>query len=210
MENSATKIAAMLLDINAIQINMQKPFIWASGWHSPIYCDNRLSLSHPKVRTYIKSQIIETIQTAFCEAEAVVGVATAGIPQAAIVAEEMEVPMLYVRPKPKGHGLTNLIEGNVVAGQKVIVIEDLISTGGSSVKAIQALREAGCNVLGLISIFTYGFPVSYSNFEKANIKFIPLTDYPTLLNVALSENRINEKEIASLGEWREKPEAWGR
>ena len=208
MENMDKKTAELLLKIGAIKMNSKAPFVWASGWYSPIYCDNRLSLSYPKVRNYVKEKIVTSINKNFPNVETIAGVATAGIPQATLVADKMNLPLLYVRPKPKEHGLENLIEGKVFTGHKVVVIEDLVSTGGSSIKAALGLREAGLEVLGLITIFTYGFAVAKNNFQKANIKFLPLTDYTTLLEVALEKGEIDANEVLFLNEWRERPESW--
>lgn len=209
MEEIKKKIASMLLEIRAIKIQPQNPFTWASGWKSPIYCDNRLSLSHPEVRTYIKESLAQKIKAVFPEVSAIAGVATAGIPQGALVADELNLPMLYVRSKPKGHGRENMIEGEVSKEAKIVVIEDLISTGGSSIKAAEALQAAGHQIEGLFAIFTYGFPLADQNFEKAGIPFHTLTDYPTLLEIALSENKIKESEVASLKEWSKNPSEWG-
>jgi len=198
----------MLLKIQAIKLNTEKPFTWSSGWKSPIYCDNRLALSYPDIRKTIKEGLIQVIRENFFTAEAIAGVATAGIPQGALVADSLDLPFLYVRPKPKDHGMENLIEGKVTKGQKVVVIEDLVSTGGSSLKAAQALKDAGFNVLGMVSIFNYGFDIATRNFYEANISLISLSDYSHLLNYALGENYINESELTSLKAWRVDPANW--
>jgi orotate phosphoribosyltransferase len=207
-EETAGKIADMLLQIEAIKLNTEKPFTWASGWKSPIYCDNRLSLSFPAIRTAIKAGLIQAIRENFFTAESIAGVATAGIAQGALVAQDMELPFLYVRPKPKDHGMENLIEGRVVKGQKVVVVEDLVSTGGSSLKAVQALRDAGFEVLGMISIFSYGFDIAKRNFYEANISLISLCDYSSLLNYAQSKRYINDDQLTSLKAWRVDPSNW--
>jgi orotate phosphoribosyltransferase len=207
-EETASSVAHMLLKIQAIKLNTEKPFTWSSGWKSPIYCDNRLSLSFPDVRKSIKEGLIAAIKENFFTAESIAGVATAGIPQGALVAEEMELPFIYVRPKPKDHGMENLIEGKITKGQKVVVIEDLVSTGGSSLKAAQALRDAGFQVLGMVSIFNYGFDIATRNFYEANTSLISLSDYSHLLTLALKENYINESQLASLKAWRVDPANW--
>lgn len=206
--NNATKIAQYLLEIKAIRLKPQDPFTWASGWKSPIYCDNRLALSYPSIRTYIKEQIAETIQEHFGIAEAIAGVATAGIPQGALVADELDLPFLYVRSKPKGHGMENMIEGKVTPGQRVVVIEDLVSTGGSSLKAVEDLRAAGFEVLGMISIFTYGFEVAKANFEKAKVRLICLSDYEHMLPQAVNDSYVSEEDLTTLQQWRRDPGNW--
>ena len=186
-EETAGQIAGMLLQIQAIKLNTEKPFSWSSGWKSPIYCDNRLSLSYPQIRNTIKKALVQAIRENFFTAESISGVATAGIAQGALVADILDLPFLYVRPKPKDHGMENLIEGKVVRGQKTVVVEDLVSTGGSSLKATQALREAGLEVLGMVSIFNYGFDIATRNFYDANTSLISLCDYTNLLTYALQE-----------------------
>jgi len=208
MNDIANKVAQKLLDINAIKLNVAEPFTWASGWKSPIYCDNRLSLSYPSVRTFVKEKIVDVIHENFTSIEAIAGVATAGIPQGALVAEALNVPFIYVRSKPKGHGMENMIEGKIIEDQKVVVIEDLVSTGGSSLKAIEALRANHIEVLGMVSIFTYGFPIADENFENAGIKLVALSNYDALINVALSMNFISEDQVSHLKSWREDPERW--
>lgn len=207
-EETAGKVAAMLLQIQAIKLNTEKPFTWASGWKSPIYCDNRLSLSYPEIRSAIKQGLIDAIGQNFFTVEAIAGVATAGIAQGALVAEAMNLPFLYVRPKPKDHGMENLIEGRIVKKQKVVLVEDLVSTGGSSLKAAQALREAGFDVLGMVCIFSYGFEIATRNFYEANTSLITLSDYGHLLNTALEQQYISEAELASLKAWRVDPSNW--
>lgn len=198
----------MLLQIQAIKLNTEKPFTWASGWKSPIYCDNRLSLSYPDIRNAIRQGLVQAIRENFGAAESVAGVATAGIAQGALVADTLNLPFLYVRPKPKDHGMENLIEGKIVKGQKVVVIEDLISTGGSSLKAVQALRDAGFDVLGMVSIFNYGFDVATRNFEEANTSLVSLSDYAHLLKYALEQQSITEEQVTSLKAWRVDPASW--
>lgn len=204
----AAKVAAYLLEIKAIKLSANEPFAWASGWKSPIYCDNRLSLSYPEVRTYIKEALCKVIAEKYPNAEAIAGVATAGIPQGALVAEAMELPFVYVRSKPKGHGMENMIEGKITPGQKVVVIEDLISTGGSSLKASQDLKDAKFEVLGMAAIFTYGFPLADQNFEKAQIDLVTLSNYEAMLPIAVSKGYLTEDQVQSLKEWRENPAGW--
>lgn len=204
----ASQVASQLLKIEAIRLQPEKPFTWASGWKSPIYCDNRLSLSYPKVRNFIKESLTKAIKANFSDVEAIAGVATAGIPQGALIADEMELPFLYVRSKPKGHGMENMIEGKVTPGQKVVVVEDLVSTGGSSLKAVQDLKHAGFEVLGMVAIFTYGFDIAAQNFEEAGVKLICLSDYAAMLPQALEKNYIDDFALTSLVEWRENPAAW--
>ena len=209
MNNSvAHKIAAYLLKIEAIKLSVKKPFNWASGWKSPIYCDNRLALSYPDIRSYIKEQLAVRIKETFTDVEAIAGVATAGIPQGALVAELLGLPFIYVRSKPKGHGMTNMIEGRVVKNQKVVLVEDLISTGGSSLKAAKDLQEAGIIVLGMAAIFTYGFDIAKANFEDAKVKVVTLSNYAAMLEEAVTLNYISEKELVSLKAWRVDPANW--
>lgn len=207
-DETAGKVASMLLQIQAIKLNTEKPFTWASGWRSPIYCDNRLSLSYPQVRTAIKKGLVQVIKENFFTVESIAGVATAGIAQGALIAEAMELPFLYVRPKPKDHGMENLIEGKVTPGQKVVVVEDLVSTGGSSLKAVQALRDAGFNVLGMVAIFSYGFDVAKNNFYNANTSLISLSDYSSLITYALEQKYITDSQLTSLKAWRVDPSNW--
>lgn len=205
---TARQIVLNLLDIGAIKLNPDEPFTWASGWRSPIYCDNRLALSYPEIRDYIKYALSAAVKDQFGNAEAIAGVATAGIPQGALVADELDLPFIYVRSKPKGHGLTNQIEGQVVPGQKVAVIEDLVSTGGSSLKAVHAIRDAGMEVLGMVSIFTYGFDLSIQNFKEANVPYVSLSDYDTLIRIGIEEDLIPEVQIDRLKAWRKSPDSW--
>ena len=205
---TAVKIAAMLLQIEAIKLKEEKPFTWSSGWKSPIYCDNRLSLSYPEIRTAIKKALVEVIKSNFSGVEGVAGVATAGIPQGALVADDLDLPFVYVRSKPKDHGMENLIEGRVSKGQKVVVVEDLISTGGSSLKVVEALRKEGVKVLGMVSIFNYGFDVAAKNFEAANVPLISLSDFSHLISFALEKKYITEDQLLSLKAWRVDPANW--
>ena len=204
----AREVAEYLLEIKAVVLNPEEPFTWASGIKSPIYCDNRKILSYTKVRIYIKTAFADTIAEEFKNCEVIAGVATAGIPHGALVADVLNKPFVYVRDKPKAHGMENLIEGELSKGQKVVVIEDLISTGGSSLKSVHALREAGAEVLGLGAIFTYGFAKSVTAFEEANCKFFALSDYPTLLEVALKQDYIKREERETLIDWYKNPEGW--
>lgn len=207
-DETSYKVAEFLLQIKAIKLQPENPFTWASGWQSPIYCDNRKTLSYPSIRTYIRQQFVNAINTDFAIPDVIAGVATGGIAQGALVAQEMGLPFVYVRSEAKKHGLTNMIEGDIEKGQSVVVIEDLISTGGSSLKAVEALREKGCVVKGMAAIFTYGFNVAEENFKKADCKVLTLTNYTTLINVALDKGYINEKDLASLNDWRNNPDTW--
>jgi orotate phosphoribosyltransferase len=204
----AAEVADKLLEIKAIRLQPEHPFVWASGWKSPIYCDNRLSLSYPKVRNLIKEQLTRGIKHFFSEVEAIAGVATAGIPQGALLANDLDLPFIYVRSKAKGHGMENMIEGKIVEGQKVVVVEDLVSTGGSSLKAVQDLRNAGFEVLGMVAIFSYGFDIATQNFADAHVKLVCLSNYEALLPRALQQNYINDKALESLNEWRKDPSLW--
>lgn len=206
----AREVAEYLLEIKAVVLNPAQPFTWASGLKSPIYCDNRKTLSYPKVRTFIKNSFADVISEDFKTCDVIAGVATAGIPHGTLVADVLNKPFVYVRDKAKGHGLTNQIEGKLEAGQKVVVIEDLISTGGSSLKAVDALREAGAEVLGLGAVFTYGFPKSLTAFSQANCNFFTLSDYPTLLEVALKQDYIKAEDKATLTDWYQNPEEWSK
>jgi orotate phosphoribosyltransferase len=210
MTPASKKIAAMLLRIGAVKLSPQKPFTWASGWLSPIYCDNRLALSYPEVRNFVKQQLVEVAQAHFPQTEVVAGVATAGIAQGALLADALQLPFAYVRSKPKEHGLANMIEGRVVPGQKVLVVEDLISTGGSSLKVVEALRQAGAEVVGMLAIFTYGFAIAEKQFAEAGVKLITLSNYTNLVAEAVEEDLIGETDIQSLYNWRAQPDTWGR
>ena len=201
-------VAEKLLKIKAVKLQPSIPFTWASGWKSPIYCDNRKTLSYPALRTFIKIEIARLVCENFPEIEAIAGVATGAIAQGAMVADELGLPFVYVRSAPKGHGLENLIEGDLKPGQKVLVIEDLISTGGSSLKAVEAIRKDGCEVIGMIAIFTYDFPIANEMFKKAGVELITLSNYQAVLDVALESNYISEKEMKTLQEWRKNPAEW--
>ena len=202
------EIAEQLLDIKAVFLQPNAPFTWSSGLKSPIYCDNRLTLSYPKVRKNIAAGLAELIKKNFPETEVVAGTATAGIPHAAWVSDILDLPMAYVRSKAKAHGKGNQIEGKVEKGQKVVVVEDLISTGGSVITAVNSLREAGCEVLGVVAIFTYELPKGKELLGEAEIKAYSLTDYTSLLDVAQKKGYIEEGDLASLNAWKENPEKW--
>jgi orotate phosphoribosyltransferase len=203
-DDPAHKVAEFLLQIKAVKLQPDKPFTWASGLKSPIYCDNRKTLSYPKIRTYIRQHFVEVINENFAKPDVIAGVATGGIAMGALVAQEMGLPFVYVRSEAKKHGLTNMIEGEVASGQT-----DLISTGGSSLKAVEALREKGCTVKGMAAIFTYGFDEAVQNFKKAKCRLETLTNYNTLIKAALQKEYIDEKAVKSLKEWRANPAAWG-
>ncbi|NGF56046.1 orotate phosphoribosyltransferase [Parapedobacter sp. SGR-10] len=202
------KIAESLLQIKAIKLQPKNPFTWASGWKSPIYCDNRIALSHPPIRTYIRQKLSELIQDEFGSVEMISGVATAGIPQGVLVAQDLGLPFSYVRSSAKDHGRQNQIEGEIVSGQRVVVVEDLVSTGKSSLQAVKALREAGCNVVGLVSIFTYGFDEATQNFAEAKCALFSLCDYNALIKVALEKGYILESDVEMLEQWRKNPSTW--
>ena len=204
------EVASKLLSIGAIKLSPDKPFIWSSGWHSPIYCDNRLSLSYPEIRSFIKDKLAEAIKANFAGVEAIAGVATAGIPQGALVAEALGLPFLYVRAKPKGHGMENMIEGLVTPGQKVVLIEDLVSTGGSSLKAAEALDIAGFEVMGMVAIFTYGFDIAQENFENKRIPLVCLSDYQTLIEEGMLTGKVTKDQVSALKQWRDHPQTWGK
>lgn len=206
--DNALKVAEFLLQIKAIKLNVAQPFTWASGWKSPIYCDNRKTLSYPNIRTFLRQSYSQAILEKFGKPDVIAGVATGGIAQGALVAQELGIPFIYVRSSAKGHGLGNQIEGVFEEGQNVVVIEDLISTGGSSLKAVEALKEAGCNVKGLVAIFTYGFAVAEENFEKADCPYITLSNYDFLIEQALHSNYVTESDLESLREWKENPSEW--
>jgi len=207
-KETAENVAECLLQIKAIELNNIQPFTWASGWKSPIYCDNRKTLSYPKVRTFIRQKYVETIQEEFGEIDVIAGVATGGIAQAALIAQEMELPLIYVRSSTKEHGLQNMVEGAFQAGQRVVVIEDLISTGMSSLRAVEALREKGCQVAGMVAIFSYGFETAANNFKKYSCPLYTLSDYNSMIDVAAEEGYINAEDINSLKSWREDPANW--
>ena len=203
------KIAEFLLQIKAIKLQPTNPFTWASGWKSPIYCDNRITLSYPAIRTYIRQKLSETIQEEFGSVGAIAGVATAGIPQGALVAQELGLPFIYVRSKPKDHGTKSLIEGEINEGQRVVVIEDLISTGKSSIQAVNALKDAGYDVVGLVAIFSYNLDIATENFKEAKCRFITLSNYNALLTYAVEHNLFPKSDLELLEQWRQDPSAWG-
>ena len=200
--------AEKLLQADAVRLSPKAPFTWASGWKSPIYCDNRKVLSLPYIRDYIKSELCNVIFEKFAETELIAGVATAGIAWGAMVSDQLKLPFIYVRPKPKEHGLGNQIEGQFEKGQKVVVLEDLISTGKSSLQVVDVLRQNGVEVIGMVSIFTYQFQVATEAFEKAGLPFISLTDYPSLLNLAAKKGAIQPEEQEILLNWRNDPANW--
>ncbi len=206
--NDAKVVADKLLQVNAVRLNTREPFTWASGWKSPIYCDNRRVLSFPYIRDYIKSELCNVVFDRFAEAELLAGVATAGIAWGAMAADQLKLPYVYVRPKPKEHGLGNQIEGYFEKGQKTVVIEDLVSTGKSSLQVVEALKDAGLDVIGMVSIFTYQFPVAAEAIEKTGIAYYSLTDYPTLIGRALEKKLVPAEEEALLLKWRENPAGW--
>jgi orotate phosphoribosyltransferase len=207
-KETAKKTAELLLQIKAIKLEPQQPFTWASGWKSPIYCDNRIILSYPMIRNYVRENFAKQIEEKYGKPDVIAAVATGAIGIGMLVAEYLSLPFAYVRPEPKGHGRQNQIEGNLEEGQTVVVIEDLISTGNSSLNAVKALREAGANVKGMFAIFTYGFDTSVSNFEKNEIELYTLSDYENLIETAQSTNYINTQEAGILRKWREDPANW--
>ncbi len=207
MDNIKHSLAEKLLQIKAIRLNPQDPFTWASGIQSPIYCDNRLVLSFPEVRNLVK-QGLKSASASFETFDVVAGVATAGIAHGALLADVLDLPNIYVRSKRKGHGRQNLIEGKLVPGSKVLVIEDLISTGGSSLKAVEAVREAGGEVVGVLALFSYGFQEAEEAFRKADCPLLTLSDYPTLLEVAVKEGYLQHGEVTTLKAWRQNPRQW--
>ena len=208
MEKVGEIIGKNLLQINAIKLEPANPFTWASGWKSPIYCDNRKTLSYPEIRNYIRDQIVKIIRDRYADVDVIAGVATGAIAQGVLVAQELGLPFVYVRSSQKQHGLENLVEGVVKPGQKVVVVEDLISTGSSSLKAVTALRNTGCEVKGLIAIFTYGFSVAAENFKKANCEWITLSNYNIMIDMACKYGFIKKTEIEALKSWKEDPENW--
>ena len=206
--DKASKVAEFLLQIKAVKLSPNEPFTWASGLKSPIYCDNRITLSYPNIRTFIRQAYSDAVIDHFGKPDAIAGVATGGIAQGALVAQELGIPFIYVRSSAKEHGMGNQIEGYFEEGQKIVVIEDLISTGGSSLKAVEALREAKLDVRGLVAIFTYGFDQAHQNFVDAECPYVTLTDYNTLINSALADSRISEADVQSLTAWRQSPKDW--
>ncbi|MDI1256060.1 MAG: orotate phosphoribosyltransferase [Flavobacterium sp.] len=208
-KDTASKTAELLLQINAIKLNPGNPFTWASGWKSPIYCDNRITLSFPPIRNYLKEEFAKNIEKQFGKPDVIAGVATGAIGIGLLVAEALALPFVYVRPEPKKHGRLNQIEGFLQKGQNVVVIEDLISTGNSSLMAVEALKEAGANVKGMAAIFSYGFDVAKENFKKANVDLYTLSNYESLLPLAVAKKYITEEEEHTLVEWRVSPSTWG-
>jgi orotate phosphoribosyltransferase len=209
MENTSKKIAGYLMQIKAIKLQPSNPFTWASGWKSPIYCDNRKTLSYPEVRSYIRDSFTAKIRELYPGTEMIAGVATGAIAHGALVAEKLGLPFIYVRSEAKSHGLGNQIEGYYEKGQKVVVIEDLISTGGSSLNAVKALREAGCEVLGMVAIFSYGFQKAADGFASENCRLDTLSNYNTLIEIALESGYIGDTEVETLKKWRTDPSVWG-
>jgi orotate phosphoribosyltransferase len=207
-KDTAEKTAELLLQINAIKLNPKNPFTWASGWQSPIYCDNRLILSFPAIRNFVREEFSKHIEKEFGKPDVIAGVATGAIGIGILVAEYMGLPFVYVRPEPKKHGRQNQVEGFLQKGQNVVVVEDLISTGNSSLLAVEALKEAGANIKGMVAIFTYGFDIAKENFKNANIELNTLADYNNLLELAVAKNYISDKELITLREWRESPSTW--
>lgn len=208
MDNLKRDFASRLLQVKAIKLQPNNPFTWASGWLSPFYCDNRKTLSYPELRNYVKLELVHKVLECFPEAEVVAGVATGAIAQGALVADELNLPFVYVRSKPKDHGLENLIEGDLKPGMKVVVIEDLISTGGSSLKAVEAIRSNACEVIGMVASYTYGFPVAENAFREANVKLETLTDYEHVVAEALATGYISEHDVELLHDWRQAPDKW--
>jgi orotate phosphoribosyltransferase len=209
MDSIKKIFAQKLLEVKAVKLQPNEPFTWASGWKSPIYTDNRKTLSFPALRSFVKLELCHLIQENFPEAEAVAGVATGAIAQGALVADQLGLPFSYVRPKPKDHGMGNQIEGEITKGAKVVVVEDLISTGGSSLKAVQALRDYGVEVVGMVASFTYGFPVAEEAFREAGVKLLTLSDYEHVVAEAAKTGYIQEEQQPVLAEWRKDPAAWG-
>ena len=208
MNNLETIFADRLLKVKAIKLQPTNPFTWASGWKSPFYCDNRKTLSYPSLRTFVKIELTRIIMENFPEADAIAGVATGAIAQGALVADALCLPFVYVRSKPKDHGLENLIEGELKPGMKVVVVEDLISTGGSSLKAVEAIRNNGCEVVGMVASYTYGFPVAEKAFKDAGVRLVTLTNYEAVVKVALETGYIQDDEVNMLHEWRKDPDHW--
>ncbi|MCF0194347.1 MAG: orotate phosphoribosyltransferase [Bacteroidaceae bacterium] len=209
--NTLEKIfAGKLLAVKAIKLQPTNPFTWASGWKSPFYCDNRKTLSFPDLRSFVKTELARIVMEQFDDADVVAGVATGAIAQGAMVADLLNKPFVYVRSKPKDHGMENLIEGDLKEGQKVVVIEDLISTGGSSLKAVEAIRRAGCEVVGMVASYTYGFDVAEKAFADAGVRLVTLTNYEAVVAQAVESGYIKADEVALLAEWRKNPSEWGK
>jgi len=210
MKELENMVAEKLLKIEAVKIQPSNPFTWASGWKSPIYCDNRKTLSYPEVRTLIKVELARLVREKYSQVDVIAGVATGAIAQGAMIADELGLPFIYIRSSPKGHGMENLVEGDLKSGQKVVIIEDLISTGGSSLKAVEAVRNGGGEVLGMMAIFTYGFPVAAKQFQVANVELTTLSNYEAVLNHLLKTEFIGKEEMETLKEWRKDPASWGK
>jgi orotate phosphoribosyltransferase len=210
MEDIQLEVTKRLVQINTIKIQPSNPFTWASGWKAPIYCDNRKLLSYPETRTFVRDQFVKLIRQKYPETEVIAGVATGAIAHGILVAQELGLPFIYVRSTPKDHGLENLIEGDLKVGQKVVVIEDLVSTGISSLKTVEAINNFGGQVLGMLAIFTYNFPLAKENFAKAGVELTTLSRYQVLLDVALATGDIKESQVESLNKWREDPANWGK
>ncbi len=209
METLENILASKLLKIKAIKLQPNEPFTWASGWKSPFYCDNRKTLSYPELRTFVKLELSRLVAEKYPQAEAIAGVATGAIAQGALVADQLALPFVYVRSKPKDHGLENLIEGDLQPKSKVVVIEDLISTGSSSRKAVEAIRRADCEVVGMVASYTYGFGVAEKAFADAGVELTTLTNYEAVIHVALLQGYIKAEDISMLDEWRSNPSQWG-
>lgn len=209
-QQTARKTAEYLLEIQAVKLNKKEPFTWASGWKSPIYCDNRKTLSYTEVRTFICKEFAKIIREKYPNVDVIAGVATGAIANGVLVAQELEKPFVYVRPDKKSHGMRNQVEGSIKEGQTVVVVEDLISTGGSSLKAVEALRDSGCKIEGMVAIFTYGFKVAEENFAKQQVDLITLTDYNSMIENAMELNYVASEDVESLKEWRLAPEVWGK
>ncbi|WP_405607126.1 orotate phosphoribosyltransferase [Polaribacter sp. Asnod1-A03] len=207
-KDTAKKTAELLLQIKAIKLSPNDPFNWASGWKSPIYCDNRITLSYPPVRIFLKEEIAKIVELEYGKPDVIAGVATGAIAIGVLVAQELGVPFIYVRPEPKKHGRKNQIEGHLESGQNVVVIEDLISTGNSSLNAVEALKEAGAVVKGMVAIFSYGFDIASKNFEEKNVSLTTLSNYTNLLEQALESDYITDKELITLNDWRKSPSDW--
>jgi len=210
METTQVEVTKLLLQINTIKVQPSNPFTWASGWKAPIYCDNRKILSYPEARNFIRDQFVKVIREKYPQTEVIAGVATGAIAHGVLVADQMGLPFIYVRAEPKSHGLENLIEGDLKPGQKVVVVEDLVSTGTSSLKVAEAINNFGGDVLGMVAIFSYNFPQARENFKKANLELTPLSRYQTLIELALEAGEITEEEVEKLMQWREDPANWGK
>ncbi|MFD2585423.1 orotate phosphoribosyltransferase [Croceitalea marina] len=207
-KNSAKKTAELLLQINAIKLKPESPFTWASGWQSPIYCDNRIILSYPQIRNFVREEMAKQVETLYGKPDVIAGVATGAIGIGILVAEALGLPFIYVRPEPKSHGRQNQVEGHLESGQNIVVIEDLISTGKSSLNAVNALKDAGANVKGMVAIFTYGFKVASDNFKNAEVALHTLSDYEHLIQQASDTNYIKEENLQTLMQWKTNPSQW--